>query len=405
MVEARTDVDRQRDLPGVSGDYRQAHPRADDLRREVAQTRQDMSETVSALEQKLSPRQVANELLESFRTSDLSHNKLIQVIRRNPLPASLTAAGLTWLIAKAFSEEKPHGGPEEHYPVGTYPTGREVMPEMGETSAEWQRTRPARYQSGEVLEYETGGGEASKIDKAKSKLHTARERAHERAEDISGQAKGRMHDARERLSDMTEHAKDRAEHLVDRTRAKAHHLRDQAGDAMDRTRAGAHSLGDRISDRASDARHQAQAGAAKAREGFMDALEEHPLALGAAAIGAGLLIGLLTPPTRREDRLMGEARDRVVDDVKDTGRDIAGRGEAVAEAAIEAAQQEAHEQNLTGDLADKAKAVAHEAKQAAEEEARNQDLTSEDLKAEAKDTAQKAKEDAKDASPWKNPEA
>lgn len=51
------------------------------------------------------------------------------------------------------------------------------------------------------------------------------------------------------------------------------------------------------------------------------ASETHPLAVGAVAVAAGLSIGLLLPSTRREERLLGAGRERLVSEAKDAVQD------------------------------------------------------------------------------------
>jgi ElaB/YqjD/DUF883 family membrane-anchored ribosome-binding protein len=77
-------------------------------------------------------------------------------------------------------------------------------------------------------------------------------------------------------------------------------------------------------------------------------MQERPLAAGAIALGLGAAIGLLIPETYRENRLMGEARDTLIGKVQDTAQDLATRAQIVAEEAIDTAKQEARNQNLTG---------------------------------------------------------
>ena len=48
-------------------------------------------------------------------------------------------------------------------------------------------------------------------------------------------------------------------------------------------------------------------------EGARHLLEDNPAAAGAIAIGVGALLGALIPPTRKEDELWGETRDRLAE--------------------------------------------------------------------------------------------
>jgi len=79
-------------------------------------------------------------------------------------------------------------------------------------------------------------------------------------------------------------------------------------------------------------------------------LHENPLAVGAASLALGAAIGLAIPETQRENQLLGEARDSVMDKTMGTAQDtmqkvgtIARKAEGAAEDAI---KDEAHTQGL-----------------------------------------------------------
>ncbi|MGH9309594.1 MAG: DUF3618 domain-containing protein [Vicinamibacterales bacterium] len=64
-------------------------------------------------------------------------------------------------------------------------------------------------------------------------------------------------------------------------------------------------------------------------------VRENPLAVGAAAAVIGAAIGLALPETDRENELMGDARDNVVDTVQNKARDAAGRVQDAATNAVQ----------------------------------------------------------------------
>lgn len=94
---------------------------------------------------------------------------------------------------------------------------------------------------------------------------------------------------------------------------KASHLKDSVGNAKQHAGDKAHQAAEGIRQRADRIKHSTQSQAQKVSEGFNYMLEEQPLALGALGIAIGALLGGSLPSTRREDRLMGEASDRVAD--------------------------------------------------------------------------------------------
>jgi hypothetical protein len=125
-------------------------------------------------------------------------------------------------------------------------------------------------------------------------------------------------------------------------------------------------------------------------------MEEYPLAvvIGYAALGA--LIGVLLPRTRREDELLGEQSDQLVEATKEKGQELLERGKVVAERVAESALDEARQQGLTpeaasetiSNLAGKVGEVARKAKEEAGTAVKDQNLTLERLKREVSSAAE-----------------
>lgn len=109
-------------------------------------------------------------------------------------------------------------------------------------------------------------------------------------------------------------------------------------------------LGERISEKARTVgkkagelvSHRYEVGRAK----FGAAREAHPLSLGVGFLAAGMLVGLAMPPTRREDRLMGDMSDQAKDTAKAKAQDLLERGKHVATAAAQAAKETAAQEGL-----------------------------------------------------------
>jgi hypothetical protein len=76
------------------------------------------------------------------------------------------------------------------------------------------------------------------------------------------------------------------------------------------------------------------------RESFAGMRNERPILLAGLGLAVGALIGAAIPPTRTEDRLMGEARDKAVDRAKEKGREQTETAEAILRASVESAREE-----------------------------------------------------------------
>ena len=71
--------------------------------------------------------------------------------------------------------------------------------------------------------------------------------------------------------------------------------------------------------------------ASRTRNGLQRFVTENPLAAGAVAAAVGATIGLALPETERENELMGDTRDAVVDKAQDAARDAATRVQDAAQ--------------------------------------------------------------------------
>jgi ElaB/YqjD/DUF883 family membrane-anchored ribosome-binding protein len=126
--------------------------------------------------------------------------------------------------------------------------------------------------------------------------------------------------------------------LRDAKDSAADSVRGAKDSAMNSMRSGAH----RVSEGSHRAADRARRESRRAREGFQTMLEEQPFVIGALGIALGAVIGALLPESEREDRMLGQARDRVLDRAKDLGargyEQVRGKAEQAAAGAKDAVQ-------------------------------------------------------------------
>jgi len=124
-------------------------------------------------------------------------------------------------------------------------------------------------------------------------------------------------------------------------------VRERASDAGHAVRESAGAVADRAQDVASTVATQAREQAYHVE----DAFQRNPLAVGAATLALGLAAGLALPVTDREVALMGDARDRLVDQAKEAASDVREKVQHVAGRVIDEAQttakDAAREEGLT----------------------------------------------------------
>lgn len=258
-------------------------------REEIERTRADMSETVDAIQDRLSPENLKEQAKDRVKEATVGKAQeagsgIVETIRRNPLPAALTGIGLGWLLvnARKQSAERPRYRTDAYYPPdGDYP-------------AAYDRT--IHYEEREP----NGSSAGQTLNRAQSKIGDAASRTQDKVGETASQAQ------------------------------------EKAGQIANRAQESVSRLGDQ-------ARNQAQ----RASGGFQRMLRENPLTVGTLAVGVGAAVGLAIPETAKENEVMGEARDTVVEKAQEKAQEAQQKVQRVAEEAQGAAQQEAGNQGLT----------------------------------------------------------
>jgi ElaB/YqjD/DUF883 family membrane-anchored ribosome-binding protein len=257
---------------------------SDEIRVDLEEKRERVSNDVEALADKLSPDNLKAEAKQAVQRTweegremvrDKVHQRTEQVretvartegavlgfVRENPVPLSLIGVGIGLMIWNSRNKGQQNGRGPDAAVVG----------------------RAAVY-DGFGSDDGYGNGSAS------GKL---------------GQLQGRLRDG---VASVKHAASDTAQHA----RQELQHLERQAGEQAQRAKA--------VAERA---------------------WQEQPLVLGAVALGAGLALGLSIPATESEDQLVGQYRDRLLGSVKERARKLEGTAERAIHAAGESLTENA----------------------------------------------------------------
>jgi len=136
--------------------------------------------------------------------------------------------------------------------------------------------------------------------------------------------------------------------VVDQVKEKAGQVGEAVGGAVDNVKEKAGQVADQARQKAGELRSQAGGT-------FSRALQDNPLPVGMVALGIGAAVGLLVPESPQEHRLMGETRDRFVEQAQGKAQELTDKVKSVADQAIDAAkdaaQHVARDQGLTPDNA------------------------------------------------------
>lgn len=106
---------------------------------------------------------------------------------------------------------------------------------------------------------------------------------------------------------------------------KAGQVKEQMKDSWRGARRAGDRLRHSVGHTGKEIRHQAH----RASEGFQHLLKDQPLAVGAAGVALGAIIGGSLPSSHVEDKLMGRARDDVLNKAKEASEEITQRVENV----------------------------------------------------------------------------
>ena len=290
-----------------------------EVQREVQRSRAEVEETLEAIQERLSPGQVFEQVVDYMRSSNGSDflRNLGTMVRDNPVPVALVGTGLVWLMLSSSRSSRKEYDDED-----------DLLESYGES----------RY-----------GAELS---------------------EDAGQSAGWGESARESAREWSESARSSARSVRDRARRLGASARHRVSGTGEQLWQGARDAGDRAS-------YYGR----RVRRGFFDTLHEQPLVLGALGLAAGAAIGAALPKTEREDEWLGDSRDRLKERAKEAGWEQVERARAAAGAAYSAAREEAERQGLTLEggkaaaesaaeaMRDKAKRVAEAATEAAQAEA------------------------------------
>jgi ElaB/YqjD/DUF883 family membrane-anchored ribosome-binding protein len=302
-----------------------------------------MSKTLDTIGERLSPENLIEQAKSSAREATVNKIKdvktmanqrvdgmshsLSQTIRDNPLPVAVIGLGLGWLL---LSERSRGGNGDYDYRTGGY-SYYEDMEQRG-------RMEDAR---------DTLRGAGSSIEHKAAEIKF---RAGETAQNVSDTFSDAAHRAGETVSQTAQRAgesiSEKAQRVGESVSGTAESVQGRAGEVAMRTREEAERL-------RQEAQLRSQMAMERTRQSFRSTMEETPLALGAVLAIAGVAIGAAIPTTEYENRLMGETRDRLLDEAKVRAQDAVDRVQTVVEdtqrAAVSEAKSAAQRQNLTGE--------------------------------------------------------
>jgi hypothetical protein len=290
------------------GDIRIAHAHRESgpadpetIRHDIDHTRERMSHTIDEIGDRLNPHHIKAQVKQNVRDATIGRAEtmarhaadrvnetrtgMMDTIRDNPIPAAMVGIGLGWLM---WNGKREHSHERSDTFRGDWYLGDQDL-----SRGEYGRGQ-----------YETGT----------------------------------MDRMRDRADRMTGEVRERASHMADEAGEMADRTRNAVGHAVDRTQEALSDTTDRAQELAVEFADRTRYRAHRVEDRFNDGMSDNPLAMGAAAVALGIAAGLSVPATRTESRLMGNARDQVVDRVRDMAEDAGEKAQNVASRVMENAE-------------------------------------------------------------------
>ena len=313
------------DLSYQSSGYAPAPSASDDpdvIRRQIEYTRAQMTGTINQIGERLSPDYLIDKAKTSVREAtvgrfkDMSYeanrrmedmsNSMSDTVRANRLPVALIGLGLGWLLMSDRSKRQQY----------------EMRGQYGTTG----------------YRYYEGNNDPAALDQVRHRVGDAADAVQDRAADLQDRISGTAQRVGENVSETAqrtgEAVRETAYRMGESVGHTAEMVQERAADMSNQAR----NEADRL---AAEARWRAQNGVERTRQTFWEAMEQTPLTLGAIVLIAGAAVGASIPSTEYENRLMGDTRDRLMDEAKTRAQDTVGRVQTVLQEAQQAAVTEA----------------------------------------------------------------
>jgi len=261
----------------------------DDVEREIARTRGELSLTLAALERKLAARYLIDEGLNMFKDTlgeDYGLHRGLEMMRTNPAPIALIGIGAIWLLANNTNAVDRIARDERIQAARRRMT--DLAGDIGNRAGEMATSAAQRIGI-------AGNGADRPLG------HTGNPMIDQPGGGMSSE--GWVHQVSDRAQGMIQSARDSSGAMLDRASDSAGRIADQVADTFER----------------------------------------HPLLIGAIGLMAGALIAALLPPTRAEDEWFGPTRDQLWNRAEEAGQETVSRVRNIAMHAADAAADAAAE--------------------------------------------------------------
>ena len=156
---------------------------------EIERTRADMSETVDAIQERLSPQNLKEQAKDRVKEATVGRARearsgIVETVRANPLPAALTGIGLGWLLMSARQQNSAQASYRDdaygYRPTNEYAPVAAESPLGGDEGAQ-------------------GASPGEALGRARDKVGETATQAQDKAGDLAGRAQDKAGDLSSRI--------------------------------------------------------------------------------------------------------------------------------------------------------------------------------------------------------------
>lgn len=287
---------------------------AADIEREIAEDRRRIEDRLDAIQQRMSPGQLVDQVLTYAKTSGGGEyaSNLGAAVKNNPVPMALVGVGLAWLMAgpkTSLASYARHDDDIHDYPLATI-------------QGDLRRAGPVTMDNGQRYSHFTdGSGSRYKAltDEAGKRAGHFMDESGKTFRGFADASGRRYHDLRDEAGNLF----DDASGWVSDTWRDMKRSASKAGDAM------------------ADAKQSAMDSGAQLNTAILKHFRDQPLVGGALAFAVGAAIGAALPHTQTEDDMLGTSADNIksrvldeaakaMDKVEDVAADVRDKAVSVA---------------------------------------------------------------------------
>lgn len=265
-------------------------------------------------------------------------SSVITTIKQNPGPAALAGLGLSWLWLSGRN---------------TGNQGQQSAQSTGYQGYQGYQGYPSTSSTGYPSPSSGTGDVAGVASQAANQIQGTAGQVAGHVQDTVGAAVGQVQGTAEQVQgavgDAASQARETAGQMAGQAQETASQVAEQVqrtvGDVAGQVQGAASQAAGQVQGTVGQLAGQVQSTGARVRQ----AVVENPIPASALGLVLGGVVGLAAPKTAREEQLLGEARDTVINNAQETAQDVIQKVQRVAEEAEEMAEKEARYQGLTPD--------------------------------------------------------